>query len=565
MIIPTIILAFLILTKKSTIEKHFSKEALNRLNIKNNHLNIRQRTVILFISIILMSLALARPVMDKKEQEFKQETISFVVALDVSKSMLADDLKPNRLAFAKQKLLQIIENSKQNAIGVILFSNSSYILSPLTQDFISLTTLVENLDLDRKFDEGSSLLSALKTAKKLLRYSNSKNIILLSDGTNKNSFEDEIEFAKDNKLKIYTVATATNKQSPIRLKDNSYLTDNKNNIITVALNKNIKELSLKTDGAYIEYSFDISDISAILDEIQSSSKKENLKNKKYKTYVELFYYPLALSLVLMLIAFSSLPKLKRVAPVLLLAFISFDAKASLLDFQTIQNANESYEKKDFKKASSEFSKLTQTVEGRYNHANSLYKEKKYKKALSEYKNVVTSNKELQFKKLHNTGNTYTKLNDLQNAIKMYEKALTIKEDEETKKNLEIVKKALKKQKKRDGNKQKKQEDKKSKENKEDKKSKDSKDKKNKEEKKSKQKKEDQKDQKESKKEKEQKEAQNQKSEKKSSKDKKESKAVKNTISDLEEKKWLKNLNNQKMKILLKKDETNSEKTEVSKF
>lgn len=552
MLIPTIILAFLLLTKKSSLEKNFSKEALEKLTIKNNHLNNKQRTTIFFIAIILMTLSLARPVIDKKEQNFKQKTISYIIAIDVSKSMFAQDLKPNRLTFAKQKALQLIEKSKDKAIGVILFSNSSYILSPLTQDFISLKTLVENLDLSLNFDNGSSILSALKTSKKLLKDSTSKNIVLLSDGSDKDNFSNEIEYANDNKLKIYTITTAKEK-SPILLKKGTYLTDKKGNIVTVGLNEKIKELSFQTDAAYINYTLNHHDINAILDELTQNSIKDNISSRKFKTYTELFYYPLILTLILLFIAFSSMPKIKKIIPLFLICFFNYEINASVMDFQTIDKATNAYKNKEYKKASKEFQKLDGISETNYNLANSYYKQQKYKKALTEYKKVKTTNKELEYKKLHNLGNTYTKLNNLENAVLMYEDALKIKKDAQTQENLEIVKKALKKKE------QKQKQNKKSKDNK--KENKDSK------------KKQDDKKSTNKNKEKKQKESENNSSKKasnkkekndklKKEKNKSKKKISKQEISDLEERKWLNQLKNQKMKVLLKKDF--SEKKDTTK-
>lgn len=551
MLIPTIFLAILLLTKKSTLEKHFSKEALQKLNIKNNHFSNKKRTVILFLTIILMIFSLARPVIEEKEQEFKQETISYIIAIDVSKSMLANDLKPNRLMFAKQKAYQLIQNSKDKAVGVILFSNSSYILSPLTQDFISLSTLIENLDLGLNFDNGSSIISALKTSSKLLNNSTSKNIILLTDGSDKIDFSKEIEFAEDNELKIYTITTAKEK-TPIRLKDGSFLTSKEGSIVTVGLNEQIKNLSLQTKAAYINYTLNQKDINSVLNEITRSSTKDNIASRKFRTYTELFYYPLILSLILLLIAFSSLPKIRKTIPLFLICFLNYDGQAGVMDFQTIDKATKSYKNKNFTEATKEFQKLDKSIERDYNLANSLYKEKKYKQALTEYKKIVTSKKNLEYKKLHNLGNTYTKLNDLENASKMYKKALELEDNKQTKENLKMVQEALKKKKqqknKKSGKKNKKQKEKKDTKNKQKQKDKSKKDEKQKQDENSNE------------------------SSNKAKKDKKTNKQNKKKgslnkqnkrqeISDLEEKKWLNQLNNQKMKVLLKKDEEEKENNE----
>lgn len=553
MLVPVILLMFLILTNKDSFQKYFSKEVLTKLSVSNKYMSKTTRNTLFFIALILMIFSLARPVMDEKEHSFKQEVASIVIAIDVSRSMLANDIYPNRLDFAKKKLLSIINNSKQNALAVILFAKSSFILSPITQDFNSLKILVNNLDTGTNFDNGSNIFSTLEATNKLLKDYENKNLLILSDGGNNQNYEKEIEYANENKINVYTLALATNKASPIKLADGNFLTKKDGSIVTVTLNENIKELSLNTNGGFIKYSMNDSDVKQILKDINTKSTKKQLESKKYKTYTELFYYPLGLALVFLLFAFSSLPNLKRktnlIALVFLSLFINENMQASILDFETIKEANNFYKEKKYDEASKSYEKVLSSKESFYNLGNSLYKEGKYKEALSKYKNVITSDNTLEYQKLHNMGNTYTKLNDLENAKKMYEKALEIKDDKETKENLETIKKALEQKKKKQE--QKNKDSKNNKENK-DKKEKDSK------------KKEQDKDKKNDKEKKKNQDSSGNKN-KQNQKDKAKEKDIKQQemnqeISDLEEKKWLQSLENKKPPVLLKRVKTKNEDT-----
>ncbi|TLP36932.1 vWA domain-containing protein [Arcobacter arenosus] len=555
MLIPIFLLMFLIITNKDSFQKYFSKDILEKLSVSNRYMGKTTRNILMFISLILMIIALSRPVMNEKEQSFEQEVASIVIAIDVSKSMLANDIYPNRLTMAKQKLLNIIEESKQNALAVILFAKSSFILSPVTQDFNSLKILVENLNTGMNFDNGSNIFSTLEATNKLLKDYENKNLLLLTDGGNATSYEKEIEYAKENKINVYTIAIATNKASAIKLDDGKFLTKEDGSIVTVALNENIKKLSLNTNGGYINYSINNSDLKQILDDIEQKSVKKQIESKKFKTYTELFYYPLALAIFILFIAFSSLPKFlsKKVTMsiiVLSLFFISTnDLRAFEFDFETIKKANKAYENNNFEKASKNFDKVLNTPEARYNYANSLYKEKKYKEALMQYKNVTTSNKNLEYKKLHNMGNSYVKLNDLENAKKMYENALKIQADKETRENLEKVQDILdkiKKQKNKDNQNQK-----------EKKKNQDKKE----QNKENQDKKKNQEDNKENQKEDKNQEENSQKNESSQQQKQNMSQSQKpKELSDLEEKKWLEKLENKKSPVLLKKVKTKNEDT-----
>ncbi len=533
MLFPAFILMFFLLRKESLFTKHFSKEVLEKLSIKNQYLSNKSRTFMLFLSLIFMIIALARPVTNEKVHESKQELTPIIIAIDVSKSMLASDIYPNRLEFARKKVLDIINKQKDSAIAVILFAKSSFILSPLTQDFISLTTLISNLNTGLNFDNGTNIFSTLETSVKLLKDYEYKNLILLSDGSDALDFKKEIEFANKNNISIYTIATATKEGAPIKLKNGNYLVDEKGNIVNIKLNDNIKELSMKTNGGYINFSLDNNDINEILNDINIKAKKEEFQSKKIKIYTELFYYPLILGILFLLIAYSSLGKFKKKYIVQVFLFLSIFSNyssplfASLLDFQTIKNANNAYNKSDFKTSSKEFSKLDENAQRNYNLANSLYKEKKYKEAIDLYKNSKIQDKNLKFKSLHNLANTYVKSNNLNTALKTYEQALKLKEDKQTRENYEMVKEALKKKKKNN------------KKNKKD------------------QNKNKNKDQKEKKKNQNNKKENKQKSDKQKRNEEKE-KMKKNEITDNEERKWLKQLENKKTNSLLKKVITQEE-------
>lgn len=544
MLIPSLILFFLIVTQKSKFEKIFDQDVLNRLSIGSSTLTKKSRNILLFISLLLMIIALARPVTNEKEQSVNQELIPIVIAIDASKSMLAQDVYPSRLKMAKKKILNLIKSSNQLSVGIIIFGQSSFILSPLTNDFVSLNFLIENFNYNLSISNGSNIFSALEASNKLLNNYKSKNILLLSDGGNGSDYKDEIEYANKNNLNVYIITIATNKPTPIPTK-NGYLNDKDGNIAMVKLNESIKNLSLNTGAGYTNYTLNNDDINSIINDISKKTKKISMEVKKHKTYTELFYYPLGLALFILIIAFSSLPKIKPLIKmsVLLVLINNINMNASILDFNTIKEATNAYNNKDYKTASNKFKDFINTNEGKYNFANSLYKEKKYQSALNIYKDISTSDDSLEFKKLHNMGNSYVKLNDLENAKKMYEKALQIKDDKATKENLDIVNNALK--------------------NKENKNSKQNKNNKSKEKQNNKnESKKNQKDAKNSNKESGNKPA---KSEKNGEKEKvSQSNTKEDLLSKKEEKKWLNMLEKQKTPVLLKKVETkNSSKNSSS--
>ena len=274
MLMPLILLIVLILTSKDTMQRHFAKSILDKLSVGGKSLNKTTRNGLLFITLLLFIVALSRPVINQKEQNIKQSLIPIVIALDVSKSMMANDIYPNRIELAKKKLKEIINLSKNSTIGILLFAKNSFILSPVTEDFISLNYIVNNLDTNLEFSNGSNIFAVLEATSHMLSDYKVKNLIILSDGGNDNGYEKEIEFALKNKIAIYSVGIATSQGAPIPTK-NGYLTNKNGDIVTVKLNESIKNLSLKTQGGYIDFTLDNGDISAIIAQINKQSKKRN--------------------------------------------------------------------------------------------------------------------------------------------------------------------------------------------------------------------------------------------------------------------------------------------------
>ena len=583
MLLPLILLFLLIFTSKSTIQKYFSEDVIKKLRVDTSFLSKKGRNVLFFIVLMLFVIALARPVIDKKEQKVQQTLIPIVIALDVSTSMLAQDIYPNRISLAKKKLQEIISVAENATIGVVLFAKDSFILSPVTEDFVSLKYIVDNLNTKLDFVNGSNIFATLEATKYMLAEYKVKNLIFLSDGGNSNNLTNELEFLKENSIVVYSIGMATKEGAPIP-QNGSYLTNSSGDIVRVSLNDSIKNISLKSGGGYIDFTLDNEDVNAIINRINLQSKKEELNIQKVKVYTELFYYPLALGLFLLLISLSSFPDIKRkrnIHSFILFSFIfsmySFPSKmmAYTFNFENIEKATKAYESKDYKTASEAYRQINTNNESLYNLGNSLYKEGKYKDAIEVYNKIITKDKKLESQKLHNLGNSYVNMNNLEKAKEFYEKSLTINKDKETQENLDLVNKELEKKKEQNKNENNKKDNKKDKNNEEKNKKNQAKSKdsnnQNKNNNKQKNKKENSKDnEKESKdnqsqdvnkkktNDKKNKEKNESKKKNDQSQDKKNSQIKKDILSDMEEKKWMDMLQQNGTPIYMQKVKTDKE-------
>ncbi|WP_187647188.1 VWA domain-containing protein [Nitrosophilus labii] len=444
MLIPSLVLLYLIITNKSELDRIFDKEVLNRLKIDMG-MDKNTRLFLLFLALFLMIFALSRPVIQKGVVEIESKKTPVVLALDISKSMLAEDLFPNRLEFAKRKMEEFIKKSKDLEISLIAFAKDAFIVSPLSSDKEAILFLLKNIDTTSITLQGTNFLSALETASMLLGKESIKNMIIFTDGGDKEDFSREINYAKKSGLKIFMLAFGSEKGAPIP-EDGRYIKDKNQNIVITKLNKNVESLALETDGEFIVASSGVQDITKLLNSLKNYKKK--IAKQKVTQQIELYPYFLAVALFLLFIVFFSIPSRKKITYILLVSFVlTTDTKADIFDFKNIKKAKEHYDKEKYEKAIEYFEKVAKSKKSSqsfYDLANAYYKSGKYEKAIKYYNLVQTPNKRLRRYVFHNLGNSYFMLKDYKKAIEFYKKALAIEYDKDTEHNLELAKKMLKK-------------------------------------------------------------------------------------------------------------------------
>jgi Ca-activated chloride channel family protein len=530
MLIPTFILFFFIITRKSNIDSVFDQKIIEKLTFDNGSLGRVGRNFMLFAALLLTIIALARPAIEKENIKIKGKKIDMLIAIDISKSMLATDIYPNRLEFAKQKIYDFIESFKEANIGVIAFSSEGFLVSPMTQDSSTLKYLIKNLSLDSLSSSGTDLTIPILKAKSFLKESKQKIVIIFTDGGDNESFEDELKLANEADEHIYIYATATNIGSPIT-ENGVSVKDKDGNIVITKLNQNIKTLALESGGAYIVGGLKDESIKLLVEDIKKKFQMSHTKSREIKEYKELFYYPLGLAVMFMLFAFSSLPRRNTLAISLIVLNISTqNLHAGVFDFNTINRAEDAYKEKRYKEAIKAYRELSLSKKDQkslYDLANALYKDKRYDQALNAYNKVISKDNNLEYKKLFNSANALFKLKKYEDALKTYENAKKIKTEPDLEHNIEITKKMIqkKKNKKQDKNRK----DNRQKPN-------------NKKNQKQQEKKENKKDDKQN--------SQNESSENQSSKHKKEKQNKKEQkISEKEAKKWQERLEKRKPKTM----------------
>ncbi|MGA2193303.1 MAG: VWA domain-containing protein, partial [Nitrospirota bacterium] len=230
------------------------------------------------------------------------------LALDLSGSMRAEDIKPNRMEAAKQRMREFISRFKQGRMALVAFAGRSFTQCPLTVDGDILIGLLDQLDVGSVTIDGTAIGDAIiNCMNKFKEDSVSRIIILLTDGENNAGSVDPItaaRAAREKGIKIYTIGIGTPEGAPVPMTgpggQKFYLRDPNGNIVLDKMDEEtLKQMASITGGTYFR-ARDAQALTEIYDNIANMEKKE-IKIKRIKGYRELFMYPAGAALILLII------------------------------------------------------------------------------------------------------------------------------------------------------------------------------------------------------------------------------------------------------------------------
>lgn len=294
---------------QSQLERFFKPEILAKIRVPGSGLRARTRNLLLIAAFACAVTALARPQLDRGEVKVKSSFINIVVGFDISQSMFAEDIYPNRFEFAKRKFYTFLEDLQNAKVALIGFSSRAFLIAPMTEDYHSLKFLTKNLGLEYLNLRGTNIMRALEAANNLYENSQKKALVLFTDGGDKKDFSEEIAYAKAHNISLFIYAVGTTKGGVIKTK-NGILKDAKGDIVIVKRNDAIKSLALQTGGAYMVYSLGDDDMKLLADTIKSKFKAKMEEETTIKNREELFGYPLAVAVALLFMGLFSLPQRK---------------------------------------------------------------------------------------------------------------------------------------------------------------------------------------------------------------------------------------------------------------
>lgn len=268
------------------------------------------KSALFVLSVLFLCIALLRPQWNEIESPIPHEGRDVLIALDISRSMLAQDVQPNRLEYAKEKIRKLLKQLKSERVGLMLFSGSTFLQCPMTEDKSAFLMFLNSVDVETISSGTTAFDQAIKGAITIFEKipeRKSKLFILFTDGED---FSSNLTAVKKRAasigLHIITVGVGTSEGAPIPLydakgKQAGHQLDTKNNVVISRMNEGIlHRLAQDTGGLFVPISSDDNDIKQIKLFI-SSFEKERLADKQVKRYQEQYAWPLLISFICLLI------------------------------------------------------------------------------------------------------------------------------------------------------------------------------------------------------------------------------------------------------------------------
>ena len=291
---------------KNVKNSSFSISSIKSLNTKSLKVKLFPLlNVLRFTALFMLIVALARPqIIDVSIQTKKSRGIDIVIAVDVSSSMLAQDLKPNRLEALKEVAKEFVNDRINDRIGLVVYAGESYTKTPVTSDKSIIINSINEIIFDGVIEDGTAIGMGLATSVNRLKNSKAKSkvVILLTDGVNNSGFIDpntSADLATSFGIKTYTIGLGSNgnARAPIALNpDGSF----RYGLTKVEIDeKLLKEIASKTGGLYFRAT-DNKKLKEIYDEINKLEKTE-VEEFKYSNAKEVYRFFVLAAIILILI------------------------------------------------------------------------------------------------------------------------------------------------------------------------------------------------------------------------------------------------------------------------
>jgi len=312
-VIPVIIILFFFLVKnqKKNLKAFANLSLHNVLLPKHSKVKSWIKLILVTFSVFLLAIAAANPQIGTRLEEVKQTGIDVFILLDVSLSMSAEDIKPNRLEKAKYQISNLINKLRGDRVGLIIFSGDAYVQIPLTTDYSAANLFLSAVDFKSVPQPGTAVANAINLAIRSFDYKagTQKVIVVITDGEDhEGDITEAVNDAVAKDLKIFTIGLGSPDGVPIAIFNSQrqaigFKKDKDGNTVLTKLNESIlKEIASNGNGKYYRGNNYEDYLDVIFKELSSLEKTE-YGTKKVTDYEDRFYYFLAPAIFLLILEF----------------------------------------------------------------------------------------------------------------------------------------------------------------------------------------------------------------------------------------------------------------------
>ena len=310
LLVPIIIFLFVIVQvwKRHAQNKFAHHQILKRLSPNKSHFKPILKLIMLCLAFTCLTIAMVNPKVGTKLETVKRQGVDIVFAVDVSKSMLAEDIAPNRIEKSKQLVTQIINNLASDRIGIIAYAGKAVPQLPITTDYAAAKMFLQSMNTDMLSSQGTAINEAIQLARTYFNDEEQTNrvLIIISDGEDHSDLSQDIaETAAEEGIKIFTIGVGSLKGAPIPIKQNgivlNYKKDRSGETVVTKLNEEtLRAIAEEANGQYINGLNTTEVVEAIRDILNKMDKKE-FEAKEFAEYKDQFQWVLLLGIFFIII------------------------------------------------------------------------------------------------------------------------------------------------------------------------------------------------------------------------------------------------------------------------
>lgn len=300
--------AILMRHKENLLKRFGHLEMLKKMMPGFSRKRVIWKAVLFILAYILLIVAMADPQIGQTVEEIKREGVDIIVAMDVSMSMMAEDISPNRLEKAKYEVSKLIDLLEGDRIGLVAFAGMAHVQCPLTLDYSAAKLFLRLMDINLIPQPGTAIGDAIRESIKAFNQKERKHkvLILITDGEDHES--EPIEAADEaaaEGIKIFTIGLGSPQGVPIPLYDRygnpaGFKKDRKGNVVTTKLDvTTLQTIAFNTGGEYYISSAGETELKKIYEKVNEMEKKE-LTSKQFSQYEDRFQIFIILALMVLI-------------------------------------------------------------------------------------------------------------------------------------------------------------------------------------------------------------------------------------------------------------------------